>query len=263
MRKVFYRRIYESPLFILGLHKFGTSLVCSLLDGYPVLTVLPVETHPFKYFGYEIHYNYRRQFAGNRNREEIIRQCRDWIHRSNTADDPLTDSVTFNPFDETWLAENITDISVEIAHKAQNFTLYWNAMCAACYQGKNILEDTWLCEKSVEHAEFAAELKYLFPGAVFIHIPRNPYANIISLHRFKDKTTRFPQIDRVIQTMANSCYYLLKNMKMPGDFHVIRYGDPVPSPREILTTLCETLNIPFKESLLYPPLQEKSGSVYL
>jgi hypothetical protein len=244
----------KGPLFILGLHKSGTSLVRSLLDGHPSLAVLPVETHPFQHFGYEIHYNYRRQFAENRNREDIIWHCRDWIHRSNTADDPLTDSVTLNLFDETCFAEKMADISGETAHRAQDFTLYWNAMYASFHQGKNIPEDTWLCEKSVEHAEFAAELKYLFPNAVFIHILRNPYANIVSLRRFKDKTTRFPKIDRVIQTMDNSYYYLMKNMRTLRDYHVIRYCDLVSSPREILTMLCEILNIPFQDSLLYPTL---------
>ncbi|MCD6234760.1 MAG: sulfotransferase [Candidatus Marinimicrobia bacterium] len=242
----------KGPLFILGLHKSGTSLVRSLLDGHPGLTVLPVETHPFQHFGYEIHYNYRRQFAQNLSREEIIRRCREWILRCNTADDPLTDSVTPDLFDESCFVEKMADISGEVSHRARDFTLYWNAMYASYNNGKNIPEDTWLCEKSVEHAEFAAELKYLFPEAVFIHIVRNPYANIVSLRRFKDITTRFPKIDRVIQTMDNSYYYLLKNIRMLPDYHVIRYCDLVSSPRETLTGLCKKLKIPFKENLLYP-----------
>lgn len=242
----------KGPLFILGLHKSGTSLVRSLLDGHPELTVLPVETHPFQHFGYDINYNYRRQYAQILNREEIIYRCREWIHRSNTVNDPLTDSVTFHLFDEHCFAEKIAQISGETTHRARDFMLYWNAMFASYNEGKNIPEETWLCEKSVEHAEFAAELKFLFPEAVFVHIVRNPYANIVSLRQFKDKTTRFPKIDRVIQTMDNSYYYLLKNIRTLPDYHVIRYCDLVSSPRDTLTDLCEKVKISFHENLLRP-----------
>ena len=45
------------PIFLLGSHKSGTSLLRSLLDGHPDLDVLPREAHFFPTHGYASGYS--------------------------------------------------------------------------------------------------------------------------------------------------------------------------------------------------------------
>ena len=49
------------PVFILGSHKSGTSLLRSLLDSHPELYVIPFETHFMASLGRWVQYSYRRQ----------------------------------------------------------------------------------------------------------------------------------------------------------------------------------------------------------
>ena len=49
------------PVFIIGSHKSGTSLLRSLLDGHPELYVIPFETHFMASLGRWVQYSYRRQ----------------------------------------------------------------------------------------------------------------------------------------------------------------------------------------------------------
>ena len=51
----------KAPIFILGSHKSGTSLLRSLLDGHPELYVIPFETHFMASLGRWIKYSYRKQ----------------------------------------------------------------------------------------------------------------------------------------------------------------------------------------------------------
>ncbi|MGA1778589.1 MAG: sulfotransferase [Schleiferiaceae bacterium] len=51
----------HAPIFILGSHKSGTSLLRSLLDGHPDLFVIPFETHFMALLGRWITYSYRKQ----------------------------------------------------------------------------------------------------------------------------------------------------------------------------------------------------------
>ena len=49
------------PVFILGSHKSGTSLLRSLLDSHPKLYIIPFETHFIASLGRWVQYSYRRQ----------------------------------------------------------------------------------------------------------------------------------------------------------------------------------------------------------
>ena len=60
------------PIFLLGCHKSGTSLLRSLLDGHPDLFVIPIETHFFQATGHWTDYRMRRSWPKRMEREALI-----------------------------------------------------------------------------------------------------------------------------------------------------------------------------------------------
>jgi len=85
---------------------------------------------------------------------------------------------------------------------------YIEAMYYSLY-GTEFPENKRVVEKSVENAEFAIDLKTIFPNAKFIHIVRNPYATLVAIRKFKSQLG-YPFLKWIIESMYNSYYYLEK-----------------------------------------------------
>ena len=245
----------QKPIFLLGAHKSGTSLLRSILDGHSQLYAIPIESHYFQNIKYWVNYEYRSQKPQRMSTKEIINNFCKWIHKCNISTDQYGDSIAKGLFDEFKFKEIFstikpTDNDKELIEK------YLEAIYFSLNETQ-ISNKIRIVEKSVENAEFAVDLNHLFPQAKFIHIIRNPYANIVSLRKYKSINYGFPLMPRILKSLYNSFYYLYKNQRVIKNYFTIRYEDLVLNPEKSVKSIGDFLAIEFENILLTPTTQSK------
>ena len=243
----------DEPIFIVGAHKSGSSFLRSLLDGHSELTVIPIEAHYFKHANYWIDYSFRRQQPSESLSftESAVTSLEKHLKEHN----PYSDSNAHE------LGINLQDFQQELEaglHKASNEKQRFEAYMAAILhaygapsaQKKGTLR---ICEKSVENAEFVGDLQRLYPKAKFLHIIRNPYENLASFRRYRQKVeNRYPRVDRMVLSLKNNYYHLYKNQRNCPNYHVVRYEDLATETSKTMHEIADFLKISFEDALLSP-----------
>lgn len=244
------------PIFLLGPHKSGTSLLRSLFDGADGHYTIPIETHHFQHLNYWIRYTYRRQFPGVCHKDQFINATVKWIKESNKNRDPYSDNTTIGWFDEQIFKEHITPKIRKADHPKDFINAYFESIYASLHDGQELDENVRFIEKSVESAEFAIDLAKFYPNAKFIHIIRNPYSNLSSLRRYKGQV-RYPYLDILAKTLFDSYYFLYRNEKLLEKYMVVRYEDLVLDTEGTVKDLCRYLDISFQKQLMTPTAHGK------
>jgi len=237
----------KSPIFIVGAHKSGTSLLRSMFDGHPDLFVVPIEEHLFKHLGFPVDYPYQHQTKRSYSENEIKQNFANWVEKCNSSDEKYADSSAIGIFDlekfrELLYAKQGLDFDElsRLYFEALHFSIHGNKLSHR------------VLTKSVENAEFASEIKKLYPSAKFIHIIRNPYATLVAHRKSKSKLT-YPLLHKPLKTLYSSFYYLSKNKWLFGDdYLVIRYEDFLVSPKKSMEEICQKLTIPLHDTLCNP-----------
>ncbi|MCF8276804.1 MAG: sulfotransferase [Flavobacteriales bacterium] len=239
----------QKPIFILGAHKSGTTLLRNLLSGHPDLFVVPFESHFFQLTDRNVDYEYRKNTAKGLSKKQIEQNLVDWIKTSNEAVDPMGDTFVTGKLDLDRFKNSIS-LSENDSTK-QMFEKYMESIHQSLSSG--LLPDSKrVVEKSVENAEFAIELSEMFPDARFIHIVRNPYSNFVSLRKYKSVGVGFPLLNRMVKTFRNSYHYLFENQKYIKNYKVVRYEDILSQTESTMQSISEFLNIEFLPILLRP-----------
>ena len=81
----------EHPIFLVGAHKSGTSLLRSILDGHPELFTVPFESHYFQNMHYWVDCNYRMERPKKLTKEQLIERFVARLKHLNQADDTIGD----------------------------------------------------------------------------------------------------------------------------------------------------------------------------
>jgi hypothetical protein len=162
--------------------------------------------------------------------------------------DPTGDANLVGKFNLEIFKEKLDDIETETFPEL--ISSYVSAAYTSLF-GSELPEDLAIVEKSVEHAEFAADLKSMFPEARFVHILRNPYANLVACRRHIGKKG-YPFLGRILLSLNNSYYYLYRNQRLLDNYLVIRYEDLITNPEVTMRTVADFLNITFVDLLLQP-----------
>lgn len=252
----------EKPIFILGSHKSGTSLLRNLFDGTPDLFVIPNEIHFFQYTGYGVNYALRRATPGKPSFDEVVERIRRALQHSNTRP-PETKKYGDSYLTGCWNVDTAIDYLRQ--YGAQPFAQrdmrglldrYVEALHVGLY-GQPPSAHRFV-EKSVENAEFAAIIKTLYPDAVFIHIVRNPYATLVSLRKFKSVRSGYPYLGPLIDSLRNSYDYLYSNPHHVPDYHIVRYEDLLTDPRGQMQQIAGYTGLEFGEHLLQPSTMGKA-----
>lgn len=238
------------PVFILGAHKSGSSLLRSLLDGHPALFVIPIETHFFQLANYWVDYRLRRSRPPQRSIEEAKKAFIDLVARYNTRGDTMSDSDMVGRFDLQRFQQALE--ACEPGSQEELFTGYVRAIYAGIYQAE-LPEELRVVEKSVENAEFVPDLKKMFPGARFIHVIRNPYANLVSLRRHTGRSG-YPFLMPALSSLYNNYYHLDRNRRLLEDCVVLKYEDLLEDPAGCMSRIADHLNINYLDLLLQPSL---------
>lgn len=246
----------ERPIFILGAHKSGSSLVRSLLDGHPELFVVPFETHFFQRSHYWVDYRLRRtrppRLPCRQTREELIGQ----VERYNSISDAMSDSNLVNRFDMSRFRQTLT--SDEQLPADRLFLNYIDAIHASLL-GHELPADLRIVEKSVENAEFVLDLQQMFPGAKFIHVLRNPYANLVSLRRHVGRRG-YPFLGPSLASLNNSHYNLYRNRRLVDEYLILRYEEIIAEPGRSMRQVADFLGIEYLDCLLEPTSMNRSWS---
>lgn len=242
----------HKPVFLLGSHKSGTSLLRSLLDSTPGFFTIPVETHFFQFTGFWVDYLFRRSLPETLAFEQILNKMLDHIALSNKSRSKTSDSSLFGRWDVDRFVSMMREKGGE-AFEQQGFqglmTVYVQAIHWSLYQKE--MADERIVEKSVEHAEYAVLLEKFYPEAKFIHIVRNPYATLAAIRRYT-AVKGYPFLGRHIGVLKNSFYYLYKNPLCIKNYKIIRYEDLVQETRKTMADIAAFLGTDFCSSMLVP-----------
>lgn len=239
----------QQPIFILGAHKSGTTLLRNLLSGHPDLFVVPFESHFFPLSDKEVEYEYRKNKSNSLSVKEIEEEFKKNIKVQNEAVDPMGDTfvtgkLNSKRFDQAF---NLTETDTDKIR----FDKYMNAIHESLGLGE-IQERKRVVEKSVENAEFAVELSEMYPEARFIHIVRNPYSNFVSLRKYKSIGVGYPLLNRMVRTFRNSFHFLSENPKQIEHYKVVRYEDILTDTEQTMRGIADFLNIEFSDAILQP-----------
>ena len=238
----------DRPVFILGAHKSGSSLLRNLLDGHPALFVVPYETHFFQMSHYWVDYRLRRARPPRLSPTQSIDEFIQLAERYNTITDSLSDSDLVGRFDMERMRSELAN-----SQDQDGGALFLATMRAihASLHGQALSPDLRIVEKSVENAEFALDLKHMFPGAKFIHVLRNPYANLVSLRRHVGRKG-YPFLGPSLASLNNSYYHLYRNRRVLEDYLVISYEETLTQPEGTMRRVAAYLEIDYSEILLEP-----------
>jgi len=246
--------VNDKPIFILGCHKSGTTLLRNLLDGHKDLFAVPTETHFLANTGRWVKYSYRKQNPRNLSFEEKKQRLIEWIDLRNRKENMIADGFTSGKWDiealKKIMSENRTDNLRDLSDLFYT-ALYKSLFAEALPLNKRIVE------KSVENSEFAADLELLYPNAKFIRIIRNPYSNLVSLRKYstkKEKYFSFPYMRYPLRSMLDSFYDMYKNMGIIKNYKIIRYEDLLNNTENTMRDLTAFLQIEYNEGLLQPTL---------
>lgn len=236
------------PIFIIGCHKSGASLLRALLDHHPNLAVLPRESHFFEFLGRGVQYPLRGSdpVPVHDPGQRIL----ELLSNETTSSDPYSDSPNFPGYSRERLLHMAKTLRWETTEEA--LTDFLEGLYEAANDEQ--INERRLVEKSVENAEFIPTLDHLTDGAQFVAIVRNPYANFVALRRQKSHPGgRYPLVRSLIESLRHH-YMGLARAKIgdAADITIIRYEDLVTNLKAVTRDLAAFLGEPWTESLLTP-----------
>jgi len=239
------------PIFISGAHKSGTSLLRSLFDGHPELFVLPIETQFHFILNWWTRYPLRSwEKISDWDINVFRRSACEWVEVRNRIGNKLADSDAKGIFNLELFKKAIE--SIESTDDSNLIRGYFEALYQALFNAQ-MPEHMRVVEKTVGTFEHAARLKKLYPEAVFFHVIRNPYANLVTLRKYLQTMDKgFPHLDKILRSLQWSYFFAEENKYSLDDYFVVKYEDLVTKPEEILHKLAEQAGIQFHSTLLQP-----------
>lgn len=230
----------DSPLFICGSMKSGTTLLIHLLDSHPKLLVMPGDS----WFFNELNKWNRLEF------KDIAFY---WIHRivNPTGQEPFwffgKEEETFKVFlfYLKYFLQN-SDKHVFVCVVMSFYAVY-------LFLSNPPSKKYWV-EKTPQNELNAQKLSRMFPKAKFIHVLRDPLNNIASLRkldtyrRWKGSTLSHA---RVIKRLFRSAQ---KNLEKIGNenYLIIKYEELTKNPSLVMNRICAFLDIEYDQTLLTP-----------
>lgn len=153
-------------------------------------------------------------------------------------------------------------ISADQSQELVNELIERDASIAEVYQLlQQLAGDRLLVDKSPTYAsnhDTLARAETIFEGAKYIHLVRHPYSVIESFTRMRmDKLvgtgeSNPEQLAEQIWRESNQNILDFAGDIDPERYHLVYYEDLVSKPREVLTGICDFLEVPFNKAVLTP-----------
>jgi hypothetical protein len=254
----------KREVFILGNAKSGTTLVQSLLDGHPSLSVVPIELKYFKFARLPSlppgnmpppdHPEWktpipRDEWNLRKMKEEILTHSDvgslirgERISRNVKLTE---EDINVKKFKKTFLESKCSN------HKDMYVALIESLLEAIGDSARGSISVI----KNPHLEEYAQELKVWFPEAKFVHVLRNPYANIHSLRKGRRSTPRLR--NNFYRPTAKSHYFMERNVRYIDGYEVFRFEDIVLNTEPTVEKLANHIGIDPHSSLLRPTILGK------
>ncbi len=235
----------RGPIFVLGAHKSGTSLVRAVLDGHPELLAIPLETHFMRAGGVTSSYlldPLRRVPAGQASLERASEMY--LTAQRATGDGGLALAPELHRIAHEFCIE-LSDVELGPAALLDALASFWFRQGAGT-------ADAVVVEKSVEHVVLASVLRECFPCARLVFVVREPARHLLSIRRhFDRKGGRL--LRREVLAIAQGLVAAEAALEDEDSF-VLRYEDLVATPEELTGRLAKFLEVPWSTSMLHPTI---------
>ncbi len=242
----------DHPIFVLGVHKSGTSLLRSLLDGSPGLAVLPREAHFFERLGFGIAYPLRPALLGDDSEQGFLARVQDALHEEAVDPNAFSDSPGFRGYDPERFLDRWKQVGgrwdqpLAARYRRYADALWWSATGQP-------LEGLRVVDKSIEYLEFGELLNTMFPGAPLILIMRNPYATLVAYRRYRaSHTGQYPDVRLIGRALAHGYYWTARLQRTTPCALLVRYEDVVQETEGTMRRLADSIGVPYTDSLLSP-----------
>jgi len=216
----------DRMFFIVGRGRSGTTLLRSILDAHPNISVAPE--------GLFILYLYR----GYRSRALTDRTVRS-----------LAEHVFLEARMRRWKLDS-RELAARLAAIADERT--FARLCAEVYEAwadaSMKTEHRLLGDKNPHYALFAEELAELFPVARFVHVVRDYRDNLLSYRNVPFDVASPAAL--AYRWRAYNAAILRAARRSPDRFHLLRYEDLVAQPGPTLAALCDFLGVAPDDSVL-------------
>jgi hypothetical protein len=249
-------------VFIVGNAKSGTTLLQALLDGHSELFVLPIELKFFKFPAlpslppgnmppppapeWKMPVP-RAQPSVEQVRDELLghSDLADLLNGANLARNVDLSGADFD--EETFLQH----IQAPYGSLKELYVAFFEAFYYAFGDERDV-EGITFVEKTPSNEEYAQELNRWFPDVAFLHMLRNPYANVYSLQQGGRRTPNLR--DRTYRPTAKSLYFMERNQRYIENYHVVKYEDLVRSTEETMRQVAQWIGVDFDDTLLQPTI---------
>ncbi|MCF7914823.1 MAG: sulfotransferase [Spirochaetaceae bacterium] len=199
------------PIFIVGVGRSGTSLLQSMLNAHSCIA-FPPETHFV-----------RRYITPNVSWAEA---------RKLIPQDPYLNRMQLDLF--------------ELADSASGVIDFYKK-CMRAYMNKK--GKSFIGDKDPKNIENILTIRHSFPGALIVHIYRDPRAVIAS--RLKAEWSKDSPLYQHILAYKAQHNYMVRNAGIFTDNYVeVKYEDLLTRPRKLLTPLLGKLGLEFEPGML-------------
>lgn len=241
----------HGPVFVLGAHKSGTTLLRNLLDGHPDIHAVPMEVH-FSYVqGLPSLYPRRMVLdAGGTERHLRIRRMMEVMGSYHEHGDERADAHLQGRFNMT-AAEHHLQEHIGATAGADDLYHYVDAISVGLGLPKRLPHQV-MVEKSVDHLEHAWWLRSLFPDARFVFMVRDPYANLASFRRFVSHGSQFPSLIQPLRTLEFAFHHASLYRNTLSGLRIVRYEDLVSDPEGTMRDLAAFIGLTWHPVLLEP-----------
>lgn len=237
----------DSPVFIAGHPKSGTSLLRSVLDSHPELVAYPEETSFFR--------RYLPKAAGKNRIEKLILSDRYLTHifEWNQAHPPAHQAgFPDRDYSDIPVAKVRQAVKQLVTEQFRNDGDMLSAVVVAYGQVTGQITTTthhWV-EKTPYNEHYAALIYTWWPAALIVHTVRDPRDNFASYRRKHSSWSP----DAFAMSWARSTLAGLDNLAHYGEgrYWMLRYEDLVSNPDAELRQLCRFLRISDDPSLRRP-----------
>lgn len=257
----------QGPVFIVGNPKAGTTLVQSLLDGHPELYVIPVELQFFKFprlpslhpgnMPPPPHHSWKtpipRSEVGLEKLSEELLSHAELESLLTTGEVGRNIPLSEEDFDRQRFVATVRETTPKTLRDL------YVSLCQAfpvASEERRPPSEYRLVEKCPHMEEYAVELCSWFPEARFVHVLRNPYANLFS--NLQGVRLKRNLRNRALRPMAKSYYFMERNRRYLDHYRVIRYEDVVLETRETMEAVAEFLGISFHSVLNEPTIMGRT-----
>lgn len=247
------------PVFIVGAHRSGTTLVRDLLDDHPALVVLPAEGGFLTGFARRLERVPAAERAGC--------MAREWLRR------------TVNPINQPpfWLLGRSAPDASPYVDFARRILAWWSIVhdaldgtapaplvaVALAWAGTRLGPrpagvrplaglHAWV-EKTPTQERFLPRLRAAFPMARLIHVVRDPHDTFASRKAIEARAGLPFRTARALREIARSYAVALRNTRASDDaYFLLRCEDLLHDPDRLTRDLAAFLDIEWQPSLLRP-----------